>query len=96
MIIQILKAVAAGILAGILAGIAIFLIPFIILRILIVLLIIRLIFRLFGGGRRWKHAGYHFYPAFARRWEHMTDEEKKAFRDKMQSDFFNKMDSQNN
>lgn len=90
MTIQILKAITAGILAGI----AIFLVPFIIIRILLVLVIIRLIFRLFGGGRRWKHAGHHFYPAFSRRWQHMNDEEKKEFRDKMQNDFFNKMDNQ--
>ena len=89
MTIQILKAVTAGILAGI----AIFLMPFIIIRVLIILLIIRLIFRLFGGGRRWRRGGHHFYPAFSHRWEHMTDEEKKAFRDKMQNDFFNKMDN---
>ncbi len=88
MIIQTLKAIPAGILAGI----AIFLIPFIIIRILIILLIIRLIFRLFGGGGRWRHGGHHFYPAFSRRWEHMSDEEKKSFRDKMQNDFFDKMD----
>ena len=88
MTIQILKAITAGILAGI----AIFLMPFIIIRVLIILLIIRLIFRLFGGGRRWRRGGHHFYPAFSRRWEHMTDEEKKAFRDRMQNDFFNKMD----
>jgi hypothetical protein len=86
MTIQILKAITAGILAGL----AIFLVPFILLRILLILLIIRLIFRLFGRGGRWKR-GHHFYPAFSHRWEHMTDEEKKAFRDKMQSDFFNKM-----
>jgi len=88
MTIQILKAITAGILAGI----AIFLMPSIIIRVLIILLIIRLIFRLFGGGRRWRRGGHHFYPAFSRRWEHMTDEEKKAFRDRMQNDFFNKMD----
>ena len=86
MTIQILKAITAGILAGL----AIFLIPFILLRIVLVILIVRLIFRLFGKDRRWKR-DYHFYPAFSRRWEHMTDEEKKAFRDKMQKDFFNKM-----
>jgi hypothetical protein len=88
MTVQILKAITAGILAGV----ALFLVPFIILRVLVILLIIRLIFRLFVGGRRWKHAGHHFYPAFARRWQHMSDEEKKNFRDKMQNDFFNKMD----
>ena len=75
MTIQILKAITAGILAGI----ALFLVPFILLRILVILLIIRLIFRLFGSGRRWKYAGHHLYPAFARRWQHMSDEEKKTF-----------------
>jgi len=88
MTIQILKAITAGILAGI----AIFLMPFIIIRVFIILLIIRLIFRLFGGGRRWRRGGHHFYPAFSRRWEYMTDEEKKVFRDRMQNDFFNKME----
>ena len=86
MTIQILKAITAGLLAGL----AIFLIPFILLRIVLVILIVRLIFRFFGKDRHWKR-DYHFYPAFPRRWEHMTDEEKKAFRDKMQNDFFNKM-----
>jgi hypothetical protein len=89
MTIQILKTIAAGILAGI----AIFLMPFIIIRVLIILFIIRVIFRLFGGRRRWKYAEHHFYPAFSRRWQHMTAEEKKAFRDKMESKFFNAMEN---
>lgn len=87
---QILKAVAAGILGGI----ALFLVPFILIRILLILLIIRLIFRLFGGRRKWRHTDYPFHPAFARRWEKMSDEEKKSFRDKMQNDFFSKMNNQ--
>ena len=89
MTIQILKTIAAGILAGL----AIFLMPFIIIRVLIILFIIRVIFRLFGGRRRWKYAEHHFYPAFSHRWQHMTAEEKKAFRDKMESDFFNSMEN---
>lgn len=89
MIIQILKMIAAGILAGI----AIFLMPFIIIRVLIILLIIRVIFRLFDGRRRWKYAQHHFYPAFSRRWQLMSAEEKKAFRDKMENDFFNPMEN---
>lgn len=84
---QILKAVAAGILAGV----ALFLMPFVLIRILAVFLIIRLIFRLVGGPRhRWKNGNY-FYPAFNRRWQHMTDDEKKSFRDKMENDFFSKL-----
>jgi len=87
---QILKVIAAGILGGI----ALFLMPFLLLRVLIILLIIRLIFGLVGGKRHyWKGAGWNdrFYPAFSRRWHHMTDEEKKTFRQKMENDFFNKM-----
>ena len=87
---QILKVIAAGILGGI----ALFLMPFIILRILVIFLIIRLIFRLVGGGRHhWRNGkwGNHFYPAFSRRWQDMSDEEKKSFREKMENDFFSKM-----
>jgi hypothetical protein len=90
--IKITKAIAAGILAGF----AIFLVPFIIIRVLIVLLIIRLIFRLMGGRRHW-HSGHRrrgFYFAFERRWEHMTEDEKKAFREKMENDYFSKMNQQ--
>ena len=87
---QIFKVIAAGILAGI----ALFLMPFILLRLLVILLIARLILRLIGG-RRYRHRfgvwGNHFYPAFSRRWQHMSDEEKKAFREKMENDFFNKI-----
>ncbi len=87
---QILKVMAAGILGGI----ALFLMPFILLRVFFIFLIIRLIFRLASGGRRhWRGAawGHHFYPAFSRRWQHMNDEEKKSFREKMENDFFDKM-----
>ena len=86
---QILKVIAAGILGGI----ALFLMPFIILRILVIFLIIRLIFRLVGGKRHWKNGMHarHFYPAFSRRWQHMSDEERKSFREKMENDFFSKM-----
>ena len=87
---QILKVIAAGILAGI----ALFLMPFILLRLLAIFLIVRLIFRLIGGKRfshRYGASGTHFYPAFSRRWQHMSDEEKKAFREKMENDFFNKI-----
>ena len=86
---QILKVIAAGILAGI----ALFLMPFILLRIVAIFLIIRVMFRLLGGSRHWKarHGGHHFYPAFARRWQHMNDDEKKSFREKMENEFFNKM-----
>ena len=87
---KILKVIAAGILGGI----ALFLMPFLLLRILIIVVIIRLIFRLVGGPRRhWKNGGWdhRFYPAFSRRWEHMSDAEKKSFREKMENDFFSKM-----
>ncbi|MES1214440.1 MAG: hypothetical protein ABUT20_02895 [Bacteroidota bacterium] len=86
---QILKVIAAGMLAGV----ALFLMPFLLIRILVIFLIIRVIFRLVGGGRHWKRGqhGHHFYPAFARRWQHMSEEEKKSFREKMENDFFNKM-----
>ena len=86
---ELIKTIAAGMLAGI----ALFLMPFMLLRILAIFLIIRIIFRLTVGRRRWTN-GYgarHFYPAFARRWQHMSEEEKKSFREKMENDFFNKM-----
>ena len=86
---QIIKVIAAGMLAGV----ALFLMPFMLIRLLAIFLIVRVIFRLLGGNRRqWKerHAN-HFYPAFARRWHHMNDEQKKSFREKMENDFFNKI-----
>ncbi len=82
---SIVKAIAAGLLAGI----ALFLAPFFLIRVLLFVLIIGLIFRLVGGRRRW-HRGYGFWhnPEYVRRWHSMTDEERKAFKDKMEKELF--------
>ena len=90
MITKIVKAIAAGILGGI----ALFLMQFILLRILAIFILIRLIFRITGSGpRHWRGgpAGSYFYPAFSRRWQHMNEEEKRSFRERMETEFFSKM-----
>jgi len=86
---RVLKAIGIGLLAGT----AIYFAPFFLVRVLIFFLIIGLIFRLFGWRRRW-YRGYGFWhnPAYARRWHSMTDEERKAFMEKMEKELFNKQD----
>lgn len=94
MIQQTLKVIAAGILAGV----AIFLMPFILIRIFLIVVIIRLIFRLLGGRRsKWRHGpqyNHRFHFAFQRKWESMSEEQKIQFRQKMENDFFSKMNNQ--
>ncbi len=64
--------------AGILAGIALFMLPFFLLRAAIFFLLIGAIFRLLGGGRHRRFGRMN--PAFANRFQHMSDEEKATFK----------------
>jgi hypothetical protein len=81
---QIFKVVAIGIIAGV----ALFTIPFFLLKAVIVVLLVGFMFRLFGGRRRFDH---RFGPGFAyagsghmrQRFQQMSEEEKKAFFEKM-------------
>ena len=81
-----------AILIGLLAGVLLFFMPFFLFRVLIVILIISLIFRLFGFRRRWTggYGGYGFWnnPANMQRWCSMDDDEKKAFKEKMEKELF--------
>jgi hypothetical protein len=76
------KHILKTILAGVLAGVALFIMPFFLIRILVFFLIIRAVIRLLGGGhRRW--GGRRRY-AFAEKFSNMTEEERAAFKQKMQ------------
>ena len=80
---QILKAIALGILGGL----ALFAIPFFLFKAVIFILLIRIIFGFFGRRRFGPGAGPGF--AFAggghmkQKFQHMTEEERKAFFAKM-------------
>ena len=78
------KQILKTILAGILAGTALFLAPFFLIRILVFFLIIGAVIRLLGGGRRRFGRGRWNY-AFAEKYSNMSEEEKTAFRERMQS-----------
>lgn len=90
MIQQIFKVV----LGGILAGFALFIMPFVLVKLVIFFLLLGLIFRLFGGRRRWhhRHAFYGINPQkrheYPQRWHSMSEEERKTFLQKMESEFF--------
>jgi hypothetical protein len=76
------KQILKTILAGILAGVALFIMPFFLLRILVFVLIIGAVIRLLGGGRRRCHGRRRY--AFAEKFSNMTEEERAAFKQKMQ------------
>lgn len=76
------KQILKTILAGILAGAALFIMPFFLLRILVFVLIIGAVIRLLGGGRRRWHGRGRY--AFAEKFNNMTEEERVAFKQKMQ------------
>ena len=85
------------ILGGILAGIALFLLPFLLIKLLIIFLLMGMIFRLFGWRRhRWHHHHHRsFYGmdpqkkyAYAQRWRNMSEEERKQFIQKMETELF--------
>lgn len=76
---QILRTV----LAGILAGLALFMLPFFLLKVVIFFAILWAIGRLlWGGHRKWRHWNYGMHPAFAYKFQNMTEEEKKAWVEK--------------
>ena len=81
-----------AILIGLLAGALLFFMPFFLFRIVIFILIISLVFRLFGFRRRWArgYGGYGFWnnPLYMQRWHSMSDDERKAFREKMEKELF--------
>ena len=65
--------------AGILAAVALFMLPFFLLRVFIFFAIIGLVFRLLGGRR---HHGFRhrMNPAFAERYNAMSEEERTQYR----------------
>lgn len=76
------KQILKTILAGILAGTALFLMPFFLIRFLLIFLIVGAVIRLMGGRRRFGRRRRDF--AFAEKFSSMSDEEKAAFRSRMQ------------
>jgi hypothetical protein len=86
---QVFKAV----LIGILAGAAIFFTPFP-FRFFFIFFFIFFAFRFFAWGR-WRYRGYAGYrgynfwnPSYTQRWHSMSDEERKAFMQKMEKELF--------
>lgn len=81
-----------AVLIGLLAGVLLFFMPFFLFRVVIVILVFNLIFRLFGFRRRWYwgHGGHGFWnnPMYMQRWYSMSDEERKAFKEKMEKELF--------
>ena len=76
---------------GMLAGAAIFFIPFP-FRFFFFFFLIFFVFRFFWW-RRWSYGGHYGYavfnnPAYARRWHSMSDEQRKAFIQKMEKELF--------
>jgi len=87
--------VLKAILIGVVAGAAIFFIPFP-LRFFFVFFLIFFVVRFFAWRRRghgsWNRnfSGYqHFWnPSYTQRWQSMSDEERKAFIQKMEGELF--------
>ena len=76
---------------GMLAGAAIFFIPFP-FRFFLFFFLIFFGFRFFWW-RRWRYSDHYGYgvfnnPAYVRRWHSMTDEQRKAFIQKMEGELF--------
>jgi hypothetical protein len=84
--------VTRAILIGLLSGVLLFFMPFFLLRVVFIFLLIGLIFRLSGFRRRWygDHGGRGFWsnPEYARRWHNMSNEERNAFKQKMEKELF--------
>lgn len=87
---QILKAI----LIGIVAGAAFFFIPFP-FRFFFIFFFIFFIIRFFSWGRwgrgYWRnnpHGNYFWNPSYTQRWQNMSDEERKAFIQKMEKELF--------
>lgn len=87
---QVLKAI----LTGIIIGAALFFIPFP-FRFFFIFFLILFSIRFFVWGR-WRrrnwysdYHGYHFWnPSYTQRWRNMSDEERKAFIQKMEKELF--------
>lgn len=86
---QVLKAAAIGIITG--AALFFFPFPF---RFLFIFFLIFFIVRFFVWSRyrngNWRHhQGFNFWnPSYTQRWQNMSDEERKAFINKMESELF--------
>lgn len=87
---QVLK----SILIGAVIGAALFFIPFP-FRFFFIFFLIFFVFRFFAWGRwgrrGWNRGnnGYHFWnPSYSQRWQSMSDEERKAFIQKMEKELF--------
>jgi hypothetical protein len=87
---QVLKAI----LFGVVAGAAIFFIPFP-FRFFFGLFLIFFVIRFFTWGwwgRGYRYRNYHDYhfwnPSYTQRWQSMSDEERKAFIQKMEKELF--------
>ncbi len=96
------KQILKVILAGILGGLAIFIMPFLIIKTVIFFLLIGAIFRLVGGrGGRWHQGGWgsgidpQKRYAFAKRWQSMDTNERKSFKDKMDTKMLNRQNDRN-
>ena len=70
------NSIVKTVLAGLLAGVALFMIPFFLIKILLFVLLVKAIFRLLG----FRRGGMH--PAFAHKFQNMTEEERTAFMQK--------------
>jgi hypothetical protein len=75
------------IIAGILLGAALYFMPFFLLRIVLIILVITFIWRLFTGGRFSRRYNRGFHPAFADHIRSMTEEQYKAFRQSLDSNY---------
>lgn len=84
--------VIRAMLTGLLSGVLLFLMPFFLLRVVFIFLLIGLIFRVSGFRGRWYrrygNTGFWSNPEYARCWHNMSDEEKKAFKQKMENELF--------
>lgn len=87
---QVLKAI----LFGVIAGAALFFIPFpfrFFFGFFLIFFIIR--FFVWGGWQRgyWRERRQHYFwnPSYTQRWQSMSDEERKAFVKKMETELFN-------
>ena len=87
---QVLKAI----LSGIVVGAAIFFIPFP-FRFFFVFFLIFFVIRFFAWGRWGRgywyrdYHGHHFWnPSYTQRWRNMSEEERKAFIQKMEKELF--------
>jgi len=83
--IQVLKAISIGVIAGA----AIFFIPFP-FRFFFVFFLVVFAFRFFAWGRSRRNYGdHHFWnPSYTQRWQNMSEEERKAFMQKMEKELF--------